>query len=75
MRVRQRARIDITVKVRPSKDNQRVDESRLRQHFGCEIDGTRAAAVTSFAVRRLYKGTTVPVTGVEIAGLLDASQK
>jgi hypothetical protein len=75
VRVRLGARNDITVKVRQPKDNQRLDEPELRRQFPCEIDRTQAAAVTSFAVRRRYKGTTVPVTGIEIVGLLDASQK
>jgi hypothetical protein len=75
VRVRLGTHNDITVKVRPPKDNSRVNESQLRQQFGCEIDRTRAAAITSFAVRRRYKGTTVPAIGIDIVGLLDASQK
>jgi hypothetical protein len=74
IRIRQGAKNDLTLKVRLPKGNQLVDNSRLRERFPCEIDRTRAAANTSYAVARKYKAAKVSETGDNIFNLLSASQ-
>jgi hypothetical protein len=75
VRVRQGANNDLTVKLRSPQGNQRVENSQLREQFPCEIDRTRAAAETSYAVGRRYKAVRVPETGTDIYSLLSDSQK
>jgi hypothetical protein len=75
VRIRQGANDDLTVKLRPPKGKPAEDRSQLREHFPCEIDRTRAAADTSYAVGRPYKVAKVPDIGTDVFNLLSASQK
>jgi hypothetical protein len=75
VRVRQGANNDLTLKVRPPKAKLRVDSPELLEQFPCEIDRTRAAADTSYAVGRRYKTAKVPEIGRDIYRLFSASQK
>ena len=75
LRVRQGAKNDLTVKVRLPDGEKRIDSSKLREHFGCEIDRTGAEANTSFAVGQKYKPNAVAVTGEEVFTALSPNQK
>jgi hypothetical protein len=79
VRIRQGADNDLTVKVRVSADNNKEDDkgdnSQLREHFPCEIDQTGAGENISYAVRRKYKTPQVPEIGKEIFSLLSPPQQ
>jgi hypothetical protein len=75
VRLRQGAKNDLTVKVRPPKGNQQADRSQLSQRFPCEIDRTQAGAITSYAVRRSYKAAGALEIGSEIFSAFSASQQ
>jgi hypothetical protein len=75
LRVRQGARNDLTVKVRLPDGDKRINSSKLREHFGCQIDRTGAEANTSFAVGRKYKPNAVAVTGKELFKALSPHQQ
>lgn len=78
VRVRQGADNDLTVKMRVSgdhKEDNKGDNSQLREHFPCEIDQTGARENTSYAVRRKYKTPQVPEMGKEIFNLLSPPQQ
>jgi hypothetical protein len=74
IRVRTGVKSDLTVKVRLPKEKQRIGNSVSGEQFPCEIDRTRSAANTSFAVARKYEGMKVPGNGTGIYKLLNASQ-
>ncbi len=74
VRVRQGANNDVTVKVRRPEGDRGVEDAGLRGRFPCEIDRTRAGALISYAVRRQFKATKLPVSGSDIHDLLSASQ-
>jgi hypothetical protein len=74
IRVRQGAKNDLTVKVRLPNENQRIDKSRLRDRFPCEIDRTQSVTTISYAVARKYVATKVPEMGNDIYSLFNASQ-
>jgi hypothetical protein len=75
VRVRQGANNDLTVKVRLPKGDPKVDSSRLRERFPCEIDRNQSGESTSYAIKRRYKATKVPENGSDIYRLLSVSQK
>jgi hypothetical protein len=75
VRIRQGANNDLTVKLRPSQGSPADDRSLLRKRFPCEIDRTRAAADTSYAVEREYTVAQIPEIGTEVYGLLSESQR
>lgn len=75
VRVRQGAKNDLTIKVRLPDGDKRIDSSKLREHFGCEIDRTGAAANISFSVGQKYKHRRVPETGSDISTALSSHQR
>jgi hypothetical protein len=75
LRIRQGANNDLTVKLRLPKGKPSADRAQLRERFPCEIDRTRDAADTSYAVRRPYRVAKVPDSGIDVFDLLSASQK
>jgi hypothetical protein len=75
VRIRQGAANDLTVKVRVPEGDNRLDNSRLREHFSCEIDRTGAGENTSYSVPRNYKTSQVPEMGSDIASQLSPSQE
>jgi hypothetical protein len=74
IRVRKGGKSDLTVKVRLPKEKQKIDSSASGEQFPCEIDRTRTAANTSFAVARKYEAIKVPESGTDIYNLLNTSQ-
>jgi hypothetical protein len=75
LRVRHGAKNDLTVKVRlPEGKNQAVS-SKLREHFGCEIDRTEAGANTSYSVGKNYKLQGVPEDGDDLFRALSSRQR
>jgi hypothetical protein len=74
VRVRRGVDNDVTVKVRLSQDS-KVDASKVREHFPCEIDLTGAGENTSYAVRQKYKTPRIPEMGKEVFSLLSAPQQ
>jgi len=75
VRVRQGAKNDLTVKLRPPKGGRIDDRSYLGEQFPCEIDRTAAAAETSYAVGRTYNPPKVPENGIGIYDQLSDLQK
>jgi hypothetical protein len=75
LRVRQGAKNDLTVKVRLPDGDKQADNSKLRAHFGCEIDRTGAEANTSFSAEQKYKIAPVPIAGEDIFRSLNAYQQ
>jgi hypothetical protein len=75
VRLRQGAKNDLTVKVRLPEGNKQIDSSKLREHFGCEIDRTGTGASTSFSVGQKYKHRSVPEAGDDIFAALSAEQR
>ncbi len=75
VRVRQGAKNDLTVKVRLPKGNNQIESSKLREHFGCEIDRTEAGANTSYSVRQNYKDRPVPEAGADLFSALSPRQR
>jgi hypothetical protein len=75
VRVRQGAKNDLTVKLRPLKGGRMDDRSYLDEQFPCEIDRTPAAAETSYAVGRSYIAAKVPENGAGIYDQLSDLQK
>jgi uncharacterized protein YjbK len=75
VRIRQGAKNDLTVKLRPAQGNIANDHSQLRKNFPCEIDRTSARADTSYAVERPYAVAKVAESGRDVYGLLSTSQK
>lgn len=74
IRVRKGGKSDLTVKVRLPKEKQKIANSPSSDQFPCEIDRTRSAANTSFAVARKYAALEVPENGKGIYNLLNTSQ-
>jgi hypothetical protein len=75
VRVRQGADNDLTVKVRVPEGGNQADNSKLREHFPCEIDRTGAGENTSYSVRRKYRAPQVPDKGHDILSLLSPAQE
>ncbi len=74
LRVRQGADNDLTVKVRVPDGAKKVDTTKLRQLFPCEIDRTGAGEETGYSVRRKYKAPQVPEMGSDIHSQLSPPQ-
>jgi hypothetical protein len=75
VRVRQGANNDLTVKLRPPKSGRADSRSQLGAQFPCEIDRTRAASETSYAVGKQYNAAKVPEHGTDIYKQFSDSQK
>jgi CYTH domain len=75
VRLRQGAKNDLTVKVRLPEGNKRVDTSRLRANFACEIDRTEAGANISYSVGQKYKDGRVPDGGGDLFSVLSPQQR
>jgi len=75
VRVRQGAKNDLTVKVRLPKGNNQIESSKLREHFGCEVDRTEAGANTSYSVGQRYKDRLVPEAGGDLFRALSSRQR
>lgn len=75
LRVRQGAKNDLTVKVRLPVDDQRIDNSTIREHFGCEIDRTKDGVDVSFSVGQKYRHRQIPETGDDIFRALSSDQR
>jgi hypothetical protein len=74
VRVRQGAKNDLTVKLRPPKGGG-DDRWYLGEQFPCEIDRTPAAAETSYAVGRTYNAPKAPTNGIGVYEQLSDLQK
>jgi len=72
--VRVRAAKDLTLKVRVPEGDNKIDTSRLREQFPCEIDRTGAGVSTSYATRIRYKPPQAPAMGADIFRLLSPAQ-
>lgn len=74
IRVRKGGKGDLTVKVRLPEEKQKIANSASSEPFPCEIDRTKSAADTSYAVMRKYEAIKVPANGKSIYNLLNTSQ-
>jgi hypothetical protein len=75
LRLRERAEIDLTAKLRPLSDKTYADPSGGRERYKCEVDLNNGVEVKSFSVEREYADANVPETGTEVFQLLSAGQK
>ena len=75
VRVRQGAKNDLTVKVRSPEGDNQIENSKLRDDFGCETDRTEAGANTSYSVRQDYKHREVPEAGDDLFSALSPRQR
>jgi hypothetical protein len=74
VRVRQGAKNDLTVKVRLPEGNNKVENSKLGEDFGCEIDRTEAGANTSYSAEQNYE-YGVPEAGDDLFSALSSRQR
>jgi hypothetical protein len=74
VRVRQGAKNDLAVKVRLHEGDHKIESSKLRDDFGCEIDRTEAGANTTYSVGQSYELRDVPNDGDELFNALSSRQ-
>jgi len=75
VRVRQGAKNDLTVKVRLPQGDKQIENSKLQDDFGCEIDRTEAGANTSYSVGKSYKHQEAPQAGDELFSAFSSRQR
>jgi hypothetical protein len=75
LRLRERAEIDLTAKLRPLSGKTYLDPSGGRERYKCEVDLNNGIEVKSFSMERGYVDARVPETGTEVFQLLSVGQK
>ncbi len=75
LRLRERAEIDLTAKLRPVSGERFADPSGGREGYKCEVDLNDGVEQESFSVQKKYVAAKVPETGEELFGLLSEGQK
>jgi hypothetical protein len=75
LRLRERAEIDITAKLRPNSGERFVDPSGGREQYKCEVDLNDGVENQSFSVQNKFVSAKVPKTGEELFRLLSEGQK
>jgi hypothetical protein len=75
LRLRERAEIDLTAKLRPVSGEKFVDPSGGREDFKCEVDLNDGVENQSFSVEKKYVSAKAPATGEELLKLLSEGQK
>ncbi len=75
VRLRQGTNNDLTVKLRPSKEEKLSDSANEQETFKCEVDLVGDGANTAYSISRRYIGNPLPQSGYEIFHLLSPGQK
>jgi hypothetical protein len=75
LRLRDRAEVDLTAKLRPPPGDKFVNPSGLRDDYKCEVDFNDGAATESFSVVNKYLTAKAPVRGEELFQRLSEGQK
>jgi hypothetical protein len=75
LRLRDRAEVDLTAKLRPLPGDKFVNPSGVRDDYKCEVDFNDGVATESFSVMNKYLTAKTPVTGEEIFQELSEGQK
>ena len=75
LRLREGAKIDITVKLRPPSGEKFLDPSGGRERYKCEVDLNDGVENESFSVQNRSVAAKVPETGEAIYQLLSEGQK
>jgi hypothetical protein len=75
LRLRERAEIDLTAKLRPVSGEKIADPTGGREDYKCEVDLNDGVEQESFSVQQKYVAAKVPETGEELLGLLSEGQK
>jgi hypothetical protein len=74
VRLRQGAKSDLTVKLRPPNGKQFSTPSDGRDGFKCEVDLTQEGANSSYSITRQLAAEELPQTGTDISRLLSPGQ-
>jgi hypothetical protein len=74
VRLRQGAKSDLTVKLRPPDGKKFSTPSGARDGFKCEVDLTREGANSSYSITRQLAAEELPQTGTDISRLLSPEQ-
>jgi hypothetical protein len=74
LRLRQGAKSDLTVKLRPPNGKKFSTPSEGRDGFKCEVDLTREGAISSYSITRQLATEEVPLTGADVTRLLSPAQ-
>jgi hypothetical protein len=75
LRFRDRAPVDLTVKLRPLPGDKLVDPSGVRDDYKCEVDLNDGVETESFSLVNKYLAAKPPVTGEELFQRLSEGQK
>jgi hypothetical protein len=75
LRLRERAEIDITAKLRPVSGGSIADPSSGQERYKCEVDLNDGVEVQSYSVETKYVSAKSPETGEGLFQLLSAGQK
>jgi hypothetical protein len=75
LRFRDRAEVDLTVKLRPLPGDKFVIPSGVRDDYKCEVDFNDGVETESFSVVNKYLTANAPVTGEELFQRLSEGQK
>jgi len=74
VRLRQGAKSDLTVKLRPPNGKKFSTPSEERDGFKCEVDLTREGAISSYSITRQLATEELPLTGTDVSRLLSPAQ-
>ena len=75
IRLRDRAEVDLTVKLRPPPGAQVLDPSGVRDDYRCDVDVNDGRETESFSVMNKYLTAKAPMTGEAIFQELSQGQK
>lgn len=75
VRLRQGAKTDLTVKLRPPNGKNLSLPSQGRDGFKCEVDMTQEGANSSYSITTRLTTQELPRTGTDVARLLSSAQK
>ncbi len=74
MRLRQGAKTDLTVKLRPPNGKKFSVPSQARDGFKCEVDMTQEGANSSYSITTQLATKELPRTGTDVSRLLSPAQ-
>jgi hypothetical protein len=75
VRLRQGIDNDLTVKLRPSKEEKFSDSATEAETFKCEIDFIEDGSSPAYSISRRYTGSPLPQTGYDVSRLFSPGQK
>jgi hypothetical protein len=75
LRLREKAEIDLTAKLRPVSGKTYTDPTNGRGDYKCEVDLNDGVEAQSFSVQKKFVNAKTPAAGPELFELLSAGQK